>query len=62
MSGIVRMPTDAEREIRAHLLESGLLTFRRCQLIKSEAGRQYKQSPEHGRGKGKTRKQWELRR
>ena len=50
----------AEREIITNFLENGIRTVERCQLIKSKAGRQYRQKPEHGRGKGKRTKQWEL--
>ena len=51
---------DAEREMMAQCFENGIRTVERCQLIKSKAGRQYRQRSEHGRGKGKRTKQWEL--
>ena len=51
---------DAHQERMAQCFENGIRTVERCQLIKSKAGRQYRQKPEHGRGKGKRTKQWDV--
>ena len=52
---------DAQREMMAYWFENGVRVVERCQLIKSKAGRQCRQRHEHGRGKGKNRKQWDVR-
>jgi len=51
---------DAERELMAQCFENGIRTVERCRVIKSKAGRQYRQRSEYGRGKGKKAKQWDL--
>ena len=51
---------DAHREMMAQCFEIGIRVDERCHLIKSKAGRKYKQNPEHGRGKGKRTKQWDV--
>ena len=51
---------DAHRERMAQCFDYGIRTAGRCQLIKSKAGRQYRQRSEHGRGKGKRTKQWDV--
>ena len=51
---------DAHREMMEQYFEKGIRTVERCHLIKSKAGRKYRQRSEHGRGKGKRTKQWEL--
>jgi len=61
MNGIdVKAITDAEREMMAQCFENGVRTVERCRVIKTKAGRKYKQRSEHGRGKGKRTKQWDL--
>jgi len=50
-----------DREMMAQCFENGIRTVERCQVIKAKAGRKYKQNPEHGRGKGKRTKQWDVR-
>jgi len=53
---------DAKREMMAQCFENGIRAVERCRVIKTKAGRQYGQRSEHGRGKGKRIKQWDLHR
>ena len=62
MNGIdVQMIYDAQRKTMTKIFENGSRVVTRCRSVKNKYPNEYRQKPEHGRGKGKTRKQWDVR-